>query len=90
MGEAVRGAVALATIVGYSITSYDKLAAGKGWHRIPERVLLGVALLGGSPGVLGAMRLHRHKTRKPLFSHGVPLILVVQIALIWWIWRDAR
>lgn len=38
--------------------------------------------LGGSPAFLLGMALFHHKTRKPKFYVGVPLILVVQLALL--------
>jgi len=50
--------------------------------RVPEMVLLSIALLGGSLGALIGMFLFRHKTRKPLFSLGLPLILLVHIGLL--------
>lgn len=40
------------------------------------------ALLGGAPGVLAGMYFFHHKTRKPKFSVGVPVILAVQIILV--------
>lgn len=51
-------------------------------RRIPERTLILTALVGGSLGVLGGMYKFRHKTQKPLFKYGVPIIIALQIALI--------
>jgi uncharacterized membrane protein YsdA (DUF1294 family) len=53
----------------------DKVRARSGSSRIPERVLLGLALVGGSPGLLVGMLVAHHKTRKLAFI--VPLILIV-------------
>ena len=60
----------------------DKWKALNGRWRIPEKVLLGTAAAGGSLGGLIAMKLFHHKTRKKGFSIGVPLMLVLHIALI--------
>ena len=60
----------------------DKRKARKNRYRIPEIVLLGSAALGGSLGSLAGMYTARHKTRKPLFFIGIPVILVLQIALL--------
>lgn len=60
----------------------DKLRAKKNKWRIPERTLLLMAALGGSPGILAGMYLFRHKTRHMKFTLGVPLILAAQILLI--------
>ncbi len=60
----------------------DKLRARKNLWRIPEATLMGVAALGGSLGCLMGMRIFRHKTLKPKFFVGVPVILVLQVVLI--------
>lgn len=70
---------------GFLVMTADKLYAKKKMWRIPERTLLGIALMGGSVGVLIAMYTVRHKTRHPQFSIGVPVILIGQILLLFWI-----
>ena len=45
----------------------DKRKAVKQYWRIPEKVLLGLAFLGGGAGALAGMRVFRHKTRKWYF-----------------------
>lgn len=79
------GAIALYLIgvnaVAYGAFAFDKRAAQLQGRRISEATLLLFALLGGSAGALSAMHLRRHKTRKPLFSIGVPVILTAQIFL---------
>lgn len=57
----------------------DKMRAIAGGRRIPEADLLGLALMGGSPGAFAARRLFRHKTRKEPFSTHLMLIAAVQI-----------
>ena len=59
----------------------DKAKARKNRWRIPERTLIGSALLGGSIGTLLGMYTFRHKTRHLKFTLGVPAILIAQIAL---------
>ena len=59
----------------------DKRRARKNRWRIPERTLIGSAVLGGSIGVLLGMRCFRHKTRHLKFTLGIPAILIAQIAL---------
>lgn len=66
----------------------DKLKARRGAWRIPERTLLGIAAMGGSVGALMGMYLFRHKTRHIKFILGIPLILIVQISLIWFLLRS--
>lgn len=57
----------------------DKVLARRGDFRVPESVLLGVALLGGSIGAFLSMNLFRHKTKKYKFKYGIPAILFLQI-----------
>ena len=59
----------------------DKLKAKKGAWRIPERTLIGIAVIGGSIGTIAGMNLFRHKTKHLKFSIGLPVILAVQMVL---------
>lgn len=62
----------------------DKHRARKKLWRVPENIFLLFALLGGSLGILAGMYAFRHKTRKPRFYIGVPVILAAQILFIVW------
>ena len=59
----------------------DKQRAMAGEKRIPERDLLRLALIGGSPGALLARHWFRHKTRKEPFSSYLVAIAVLQAAV---------
>ena len=61
----------------------DKQNAKKKLYRVSERTLITLALVGGSVGALLAMLLFRHKTKHLFFTLGVPLILFLQLALVW-------
>lgn len=66
----------------------DKLFAKLDSWRVPEKVLLLLALLGGSIGALLAMQIFRHKTRHMKFRYGVPMILLLQVAaLVYLHWK---
>ena len=60
----------------------DKKKAEKGRWRIKESTLLTLALIGGSIGEVLGMHIFRHKTKKPRFFIGVPVMLVLQIILL--------
>lgn len=71
----------LINAAGLLVMLADKKKAQKNLWRVPEATLLTIAALGGSIGILAGMYLFHHKTRKPKFYIGVPLILAAQIAL---------
>ena len=79
--------VAIASVATFGLAAWDKRQARRGRGRIPERVLLGGAFVGGSPGLLLAMLLARHKTRKLAFLAPLALILLLQAAAIYWLLR---
>ena len=61
---------------------HDKRMAVKNIWRIPESILLVLAGAGGSVGALIGMYTFRHKTRKPKFKYGIPVIIILQILFI--------
>ena len=69
-------------VITFFLYGFDKWRAIRGGRRVPERVLLGLAGLGGSGGALLSMLLFRHKIRKVKFYLGVPILLIVQLLLI--------
>ncbi len=69
-------------VVAFLAYGIDKYKAKKDLWRIPEATLLLLAVIGGSIGALLGMRFFHHKTKKPKFSVGVPVILIIQIVII--------
>lgn len=69
-------------VITFLIMLIDKKKAEKGRWRIKESTLLTLALLGGSIGEMLGMYVFRHKTKKPRFFIGVPVMLVLQIILL--------
>ena len=68
-------------ITVFFIFGIDKLLARRRWQRIPEGMLLALAVIGGSIGAWMGMYLFSHKTRHLKFRFGVPLILMAQVAV---------
>lgn len=64
---------------GFIAFFIDKKRAVRSKWRIPEVTLLTIALLGGAIGCYLGMKLFRHKTLKPLFYIGIPVIIVLQV-----------
>jgi uncharacterized membrane protein YsdA (DUF1294 family) len=77
------GAINLVALLTYG---YDKAIAGGARWRVPEAVLLGLALLGGTLGAAAGMLLFRHKTSKPAFLIPFGLIVLLQFGLLIVVW----
>ena len=71
-------AINIATFLLYGI---DKYKAKKSKWRISEATLLTMAAIGGSIGAWAGMRLWHHKTMHKKFTYGIPVIIIMQIAL---------
>lgn len=74
-------------LISIIITVYDKIKAINHKWRVRESTLLFVAALGGSVAMYITMLLIRHKTRHIKFMLGIPVIFILQCALIYYIWR---
>ena len=68
-------------IVTFLLYGIDKYKAKKGKWRISEATLLTMAAIGGSIGAWVGMRLWHHKTMHKKFKYGIPLIIIMQVAL---------
>ena len=72
-------------ILTFAVYGIDKWKARQGSWRISEATLLMLAVIGGTIGALLGMQVWRHKTMHLKFKYGLPLILLAQIALIYFI-----
>ena len=70
-------------IVTFLVYGIDKWKAKQGSWRISEVSLLILAVIGGCIGALLGMKIWHHKTMHKKFKYGLPMILLVQIALIY-------
>ena len=73
----------LINAIGFLLMLVDKYKAKRNLWRIPEATLMGVAAIGGSIGAIVGMNLFRHKTKHPKFYIGLPVILALQIVLVY-------
>lgn len=72
--------LAFTNAAAFILCGFDKNAAKNRKRRIPEKNLFFISAIGGSIGMLAGMLIFHHKTRKPAFYIGIPLIIVLQIA----------
>ncbi len=73
----------LINIITFALYAIDKLNAKTDSWRISERMLILFAVAGGSVGALLGMYICRHKTRKTKFKIVIPVVLVVQLVLLY-------
>ena len=78
--------IILGYLLAVNITSFllygiDKYKAKKGRWRISEATLLLMAVIGGSIGAWVGMRIWHHKTMHKKFKYGIPIIIILQVAL---------
>jgi uncharacterized membrane protein YsdA (DUF1294 family) len=74
--------VVLVSVVTFALFGVDKRAAEMNAWRIPERTLLGLALVGGSPGALAGQRIFHHKTQKEPFRTILYGIVALQVVAV--------
>ena len=76
--------IAVVSLCSIVVCIYDKLISKKNnvKLRIPEKSLFVWSAVGGSLAMLLTMKLIRHKTKHRSFMIGIPVIMVLQAALI--------
>ena len=75
-------------VITFLIYGIDKFKAKKGKWRIPESSLLLLAIIGGSIGAWFGIKVWHHKTLHKKFKYGIPLIVIAQIAIVFYIFRE--
>lgn len=72
----------LISVVSVMLTVYDKVASiSKKW-RIPEKMLMLFAFFGGATAMYCVMQLIRHKTKHKKFMIGLPIFIVLHLAIV--------
>ncbi|MCH5197971.1 MAG: DUF1294 domain-containing protein [Oscillospiraceae bacterium] len=70
------------------ITVYDKIAAKKfPKKRVPEKTLMLLGFFGGAAAMYSVMLLIRHKTKHNKFMIGLPVFIVLQIIIVFLLFR---
>lgn len=76
--------IAIMSLISIVVCIYDKKISKKNRVelRTPEKTLLILSVLGGSVAMYITMLIIRHKTKHFKFMVGIPVIMVLQAALI--------
>ena len=75
------------SILAVIITIYDKICAMSRKWRVKESTLMLLSALGGSVAMYITMQIIRHKTRHIKFMLGIPIIIILQLLIIFLVWR---
>ncbi len=75
-------ALAAWNLIVFCVYGLDKYKAKHDRWRIKERTLMLCAFFFGGLGALLGMRVFHHKTKHRLFTIGVPLCLILNIAAL--------
>lgn len=70
-------------VTAFAMMGIDKSRAKRHEWRIPEARLFMSALLGGGLGAVLGMYFFRHKTKHWYFVVGMPLIMILNFAIIY-------
>ena len=79
------GYLLIVSLVSIILTIHDKQIAGTGKRRVPEATLLTWSAIGGSVAMYITMQIIRHKTQHKKFMIGIPCIIILQGAAIYFV-----
>ena len=77
--------LAVVNILTIIVFDVDKMNAKSNRQRVRIVTLLGLAFIGGSVGALIGMYGFHHKTKKAYFTVGLPLILLMQVVVLFYV-----
>lgn len=75
-------------LLAFAAVRIDKSKSRKHRYRISEKTLFILALIGGSIGAYSSMLIFRHKTKKWYFMQGIPLIIIIQIIVTFYLIKN--
>lgn len=77
--------IVIVNFITFLMFAIDKKKAIKNEWRIPEAWLLFFSFIGGSLGGVLAMKIMKHKTKKPKFTIIMPVLLLINILTVYYI-----
>ena len=80
--------ILLINILSFIVALTDKSRAINRSWRISENRLIFLALIGGSVGMILGLLLCNHKIRKAKFMVGIPIIIIVQVIILAFIFNE--
>ena len=79
--------IAVISLISIIVCIYDKIVSKKNRVelRVPEKTLLLLSFIGGAVAMYLTMQMIRHKTKHAKFMVGIPVIMVLQAALVFFL-----
>lgn len=71
--------------ITFIVFAIDKVNAQEHRSRIKIVTLLGLSFIGGSIGAILAIYLLHHKTKKDYFTVGIPIIMIMQVIVLFYL-----
>ncbi len=71
--------------ITFIVFAIDKVNAQEHRSRIKIVTLLGLSFIGGSIGALLSIYLLHHKTKKDYFTVGIPIIMIMQVIVLFYL-----
>ena len=81
--------ILLISLISIVVCIYDKKISKKNRVelRVPEKRLMLLSALGGSLAMYITMHIIRHKTKHVKFMLGIPVIMVLQAAIVFFLFK---
>ena len=76
---------AIWNIIVFLVMGYEKPQSRKSGQRVPEKIRVEMALLGGGIGAFSGSRFFHHKTQKTAFKILLPIGFIISIVLIFYL-----
>jgi uncharacterized membrane protein YsdA (DUF1294 family) len=85
MGKLFFTYLLIVNVISFALMGIDKKRARNSQYRISEQTLWLSAIAGGVIGAIVGMNYFRHKTKHAAFKYGLPLLLAIEAALIYYV-----
>jgi uncharacterized membrane protein YsdA (DUF1294 family) len=77
-------------IVAFVIMGVDKYKAQRHKWRISELSIFAIGIIGGGAGIFLGMSTFHHKTKHLKFTLGIPVVLILNIAMFGYILQKLK
>lgn len=77
--------VIILNLISFGLVGIDKFKSKHKKWRIKEKTFFVIAAMGGSIGVFVGMQTFHHKTKHLSFTLGIPIIILVQILIAYFL-----